>query len=203
MVVWSSLAEARRCLNGESSCKYEVLLSFEDRELPYQDSYSELKGAWAASRLRGFINISDRSELPRHMRKWHWSWVKVGLAREVSDWSGVSYMSDPAHRHLGRSLVFRSLKCLVVPRSEKIRGESGSAIARAKRTARTKSVATARRVTGRPVTVKGKRHASVRAAAASAKAGLGAFARKTAKRRRADCYLAEVEEVRSLFPLRH
>ena len=97
MVVWSSLAEARRCLNGESSCKYEVLLSFEDRELPYQDSYSELKGAWAASRLRGFINISDRSELPRHMQKWHWSWVKVGLAREVSDWSGVSYMSDPAH----------------------------------------------------------------------------------------------------------
>ena len=119
MVVWSSLAEARRCLNGESSCKYEVLLSFEDRELPYQDSYSELKGAWAASRLRAFINISDRSELPRHMRKWHWSWVKVGLAREVSDWSGVSYMSDPAHRHLGRSLVFRSLKCLVVPRSAK------------------------------------------------------------------------------------
>ena len=129
MVVWSSLADARRCLNGESSCKYEVLLSFEDRELPYQDSYSELKGAWAASRLRGFINISDRSELPRHMRKWHWSWVKVGLAREVSDWSRVShicwldsdatavpqleYISDPAHRHLGRSLVFRSLKSLL------------------------------------------------------------------------------------------
>ena len=128
MVVWSSLADARRCLNGESSCKCEVLLSFEDRELPYQDSYSELKGAWAASRLRGFINISDRSELPRHMRKWHWSWVKVGLAREVSDWSRVShlcwldsdatavpqleYISDPAHRHLGRSLVFRSLKSL-------------------------------------------------------------------------------------------
>ena len=82
---------------------------------------------------------------------------------------------------------------------KKIRGESGSAIARAKRTARAKSVAAARRVTGRPVTVKGKRHASVRAAAASAKAGLGAFARKTAKRRRADCYLAEVEEVRSFF----
>ena len=138
MVVLSSLAEARRCLNGESSCKYEVLLSFEDRELPYQDSYSELKGVWAASRLRGFINISDRSELPRHMRKWHWSWVKVGLAREVSDWSRVShicwldsdatavpqleYISDPAHRHLGRSLVFRSLKCLVVPRSAKNAG---------------------------------------------------------------------------------
>ena len=117
MVVWSSLADARRCLNGESSCKYEVLLSFEDRELPYQESYSELKGAWAASRLRGFINISARSELPRRMRKWHWSWVKVGLAREVSDWSRVShicwldsdatavpqleYMSDPAHRHSG------------------------------------------------------------------------------------------------------
>ena len=73
MVVWSSLADARRCLNGESSCKYEVLLSFEDRELPYQESYSELQGAWAASRLRGFINISARSELPRRMRKWHWS----------------------------------------------------------------------------------------------------------------------------------
>ena len=71
MVVWSSLAVARRCLNGENSCKYEVLLSFEDRELPYQESYSELKGAWAASRLRGFINISARSELPRSMRKWH------------------------------------------------------------------------------------------------------------------------------------
>ena len=85
----------------------------------------------------------------------------------------------------------------------KKRGESGSAIARAKRTARAKSVATARRVTGRPVTVKGKRHASVRAAAASAKAGLGAFARQAAKRRRADCYLAEVDEVRSFFPLRH
>ena len=129
MVVWSSLVEARRCLNGESSCKYEVLLSFEDRELPYRE------GVWVASRLCGFINISDRSELPRHMRKWHWSWVKVGLAREVSDWSRVShicwldldataapqleYISDPAHRHLGRSLVFRSLKCLVVPRSAK------------------------------------------------------------------------------------
>ena len=100
---------------------------------PTRISYSELKGAWAASRLRGFINISDRSELPRHMRKWHWTWVQVGLAREVSDWSRVShicwldsdattvphleYISDPAHRHLGRSLVFRSLKCLVVPRS--------------------------------------------------------------------------------------
>ena len=65
MVVWASLAAAKRCLNGESSGKYEVLLSFEDRELAYQDSYSELKGAWAACRLRGFINISDRSELPR------------------------------------------------------------------------------------------------------------------------------------------
>ena len=65
-------------------------------------------------------------------------------------------------------------------------GTSGSAIARAKRTARAKSVAAARRVTGRPVTVKGKRHASVRAAAASAKAGRGAFARKAAKRRRAN-----------------
>ena len=133
MVVWASLAAARRCLNGESSGKYEVLLSFEDRELAYQDSYSELKGAWAACRLRGFINITDRSELPRRLRKWHWS-----------------------------------------------------AIARAKRAARAKSVAAARRVNGRPTTVKGKRHASVRAAAASAKAGLGAFARKAAKRRRAD-----------------
>ena len=73
MVVWSSLADARRCLNGESSGKYEVLLSFEDRELPYQDSYSELRGAWAACRLRGFINITDRSELPRRLRKWHWA----------------------------------------------------------------------------------------------------------------------------------
>ena len=345
MVVWSSLAEARRCLNGESSCKYEVLLSFEDRELAYQDCYSELKSAWAACRLRGFINISDRSELPRHMRKWHWSWVKVGLAREVSLWSRVShicwldsdatavpqldYISDPAHRHLGRTLVFRSLKslwrefvpkeragcvqflgyrehhchgsiyddgqhhamnagvwiartpcpvlrdwlafrpgsisssarwggpgfeqgefdahmamdervCLVgemdfSPQSRivrrtpfvhmygngrfygkshisryifdlvnamsmvqrrkvpscaalcnKFRGVSASAIARAKRTARAKPVAASRRVTARPVTVKGKRHASVRAAAACAKAGLGAFARKAAKRRRAD-----------------
>ena len=350
MVVWASLAAAKRCLNGESSGKYEVLLSFEDRELAYQESYSELKGAWAACRLRGFINITDRRELPRRLRKWHWSWVKVGLAREVSQWSRVShicwldsdatvvpqleYISDPAHRHLGRSLVFRSLKslwrefvpkmradsvqflgyrehasstisrpctfsedgqhhamnagvwiartpcpvlrdwlafrpasispsarwagrgyeqgefnahmaldarvCLVgemdfAPQSRlvrrtpfvhmygtgrfvgksqisryifdlvnamsmvqrgkvpccaalcnKFRGRSGSAIARAKRAARAKSVAAARRVNGRPTTVKGKRHASVRAAAASAKAGLGAFARKAAKRRRAD-----------------
>ena len=68
MVVWSSLAEARRCLNGESSCKYEVLLSFEDRELPYQDSYSELKGVWAASRPRGFINITCPRRLPNPRR---------------------------------------------------------------------------------------------------------------------------------------
>ena len=106
-----SVCRTEVCVETTSVVDTHELLSFEDRELPYRE------GVWAASRLRGFINISDRSELPRHMQKWHWSWVKVGLAREVSDWSGVSYMSDPAHRHLGRSLVFRSLKCLVVPRS--------------------------------------------------------------------------------------
>ena len=74
------------------------------------------------------------------MRKWHWSWVKVGLAREVSDWSRVShicwldsdatavpqleYISDPAHRHLGRSLVFRSLKSLWREFVPKMRADS-------------------------------------------------------------------------------
>ena len=86
------------CVETTSVVDTHELLSFEDRELPCRE------GVWAASRLRGFIDIRDRSELPRHMRKWHWSWVKTVPQLE--------YMSDPAHRHLGRSLVFRSLKSL-------------------------------------------------------------------------------------------
>ena len=81
-----SVCRTEVCVETTSVVDTHELLSFEDREQPYRE------GAWVASRLRGLINISDRSELPRHMRKWHWSWVKVGLAREVSDWSRVSHI---------------------------------------------------------------------------------------------------------------
>ena len=48
-----------------------------DRELPYQDSYSELKGAWAASRLRD--SIGGTAEFTNHI-----STYKEGVGRDGS-----------------------------------------------------------------------------------------------------------------------
>ena len=85
-MIFHSMADARKLLDRDGPAVFEVLVSFDTRELDYQEATDELKTAWASSPRSAYICLGAGAEtvLPP-------TWARVKLMRQVLAMKRVKY----------------------------------------------------------------------------------------------------------------